>query len=352
MEESYFTWDENNKKLILVGYQQIKEVPSIGQENDSRKADSQKLYCPHANLFLEFRESLTPIEKIKFRKRYQRKSSTKETDIVYLKDIKDLVLYLLLSPVNNQFKAFFQVPLVDRFLRACIIYIQAYTDIWEKMQQEYAATLKQLPNPLTGGKRGQYARQLQIIRHVLGAVYAELLLAFQHGNLYHHMISGNKEILSNSRPSNEKDLRTFEILFGLTHRIVWVALQRKYFNLIELELHRIFRTDIYNIAARNLLSNSKLKNMLESDMNVLQGSYMFSKHKLLRNTPLLHDLLHLSTDKEDTSNNSPEAQILYWKNALIVKEKELSQLQIKIGILGEDRSNFDLMLIRLERDKI
>lgn len=96
--------------------------------------------------------------------------------------------------------------------------------------QERAATMKKAPNPLARGHRSRYAEELRALRCVLGREYADLILGCQSGPEYHHMMAGRKRTITQSQ--GEKDLRIFEALISMAHRVVWIALQRKHYNLI------------------------------------------------------------------------------------------------------------------------
>lgn len=167
---------------------------------------------------------------IKFRKHYLRKVPPTEADVIILQDIKDLVLFLLVSPVSVEFISFLHLPIVDRFLRALIVYFQHYVDIYEDLVRERAATMKKAPNPLARGHRTRYAEQMRALRCVLGREYMDLILGCQDGSLYHHMMTSKKRAITQSQ--GEKDLRIFEALINVAHRVVWIALCRKHYTLI------------------------------------------------------------------------------------------------------------------------
>lgn len=152
--------------------------------------------------------------------------------MIILQDIKDLVLFLLVSPVSIQFINFLHLPIVDRFLRALIVYFQRYVDIYEDLMQERAATMKKAPNPLARGHRTRYTEEMRAIRYVLGREYMDLILGCQDGPQYHHMMTSKKGTTSMTQSQGEKDFRIFEALISVAHRIVWIALHRKYYTLI------------------------------------------------------------------------------------------------------------------------
>lgn len=159
-----------------------------------------------------------------------------EPDVIILQDIKDLVLFLLTTPVSVQFINFLHLPIVDRFLRVLIIYFQRFVEIWEALMEERAATMKKAPNPLARGHRSRYAEEMHTLRCVLGREYVDLILGCQEGPQYHHMMTSKKRSPGSStitgQSQGEKDLRIFEALISVAHRVVWIALQRKHFTLI------------------------------------------------------------------------------------------------------------------------
>ncbi|KAG5347729.1 PPR36 phosphatase, partial [Acromyrmex charruanus] len=354
MDERYFAWDEISEGLFLVSVTKAEEEQAKRRRKQIVAVPISEIYAPHAYLILYYREILSDSEKIRFRKNYLRKVTPDEPDIIILQDIKDLVLFLLLTSVSPQFINFFHLPIVDRFLRALIIYFQRFVQIWEDLIHERAATMKKAPNPLARGHRSGYANDLHTLRCVLGREYADLLLGCRYGPRYHHMITDTKRTATQSQ--GEKDLRIFEALISVAHRVVWIALQRKHFTLIEIELHRLLRTETYNTAQRQ--SGSQLiQDMLEDDIRILHGSETTMKtRKLLRNSPLPHELMYgdcdyrlLSLGVADIDIHHPK--IAHLRNALLVDEEKLSRLGIEVGILGHNRSDYDIMLMPLKPEE-
>ena len=114
-------------------------------------------------------------------------------------------------------------------------------------------------------------------------------------------------------------------------------------------MHRLFRTETYNIAERR---SHIIQDMLPNDIQVLQGHKIQVKRKLLRNSPLIQGLIYSDSDYRLLSlgieDNSNDECILYLKYALVAKEDKLHELGIKVGILGENRTNYDILLMPLE----
>ncbi|XP_036146145.1 uncharacterized protein LOC105840661 [Monomorium pharaonis] len=354
MGERHFVWDEISEGLILSSAAKVEDEQAKRRKKLVAAVQTSEIYCPHAYLILCYREMLNDSEKLRFRKHYLRKVTPDEPDIIILQDIKDLVLFLLATSVSPQFINFLHLPVVDRFLRALIIYFQRFLEIWEDLVHERAATMKKAPNPLARGHRSRYADEMHAFRCVLGREYADLLLGCRDGPRYHHMMTGARRTATQSQ--GEKDLRIYEAFISVAHRIVWIALQRKHFTLIELELHRLLRTEAYNTAQRQS-SSRFIEDMLQDDIRILHGPKTILKsRKLLRNSPLPYELMYgdcdyrlLSLGVVDIDFHHPK--IAYLRNALLVDEELLSQLGIKVGILGHNRSDYDLMLMPYESEE-
>ncbi|XP_032680469.1 uncharacterized protein LOC116848451 isoform X2 [Odontomachus brunneus] len=350
MTERLFTWDEITEGLILLSVTKTEDEQAKRRKKQTAAAETPAVYCPHAYLILSYQETLNDNEKIKFRKCYLRKVSPTEADVIILQDIKDLVLFLLVSPVSVQFINFLHLPIVDRFLRALIVYFQHYVDIYEDLVQERAATMKKAPNPLARGHRTRYAEEMRALRCALGREYMDLILGCQDGLQYHHMMTSKKQAITQSQ--GEKDLRIFEALISVAHRIVWIALRRKHYTLIEVELHRLLRTDAYNTAYRQS-GGEIVRDMLENDIRVLHGPKVMLKRKLLRNCPLSHETIHSDCDYRLLSLGVvdfvvQEPKIIYLRNALLIDEEMLPGLGVRVGILGHNRSDYDIMLMPCE----
>lgn len=60
-------------------------------------------------------------------------------------------------------------------------------------------------------------------------------------------------------------------------------------------MHRLFRTETYNIAEKRNISHT-IQDMLPDDIQVLQGHKIQEKRKLLKNSPLIQELIYSDYD--------------------------------------------------------
>uniref|UniRef100_A0A0C9QVB3 PPP1R36_1 protein n=1 Tax=Fopius arisanus TaxID=64838 RepID=A0A0C9QVB3_9HYME len=355
LAEKIYVWDDFYDGLTILGVTEQRDEEIKSRKRKKQSVHQSQSYCPHAYLFLNFLDILNPGEKIKYRKCYLRRVTPPEPDVIILQDIKNLALFLLTTPVSLQFINFFHLEVVDRFLRALIIYFQFYTTIWdEEIIKKRAATMKKAPNPMAGGGRIKRAEEMNILRCVLAREYCELVVGSGASAKYHHMLAGTS--IPGMQSQGEKDLRIFEVLIGIAHRIIWIALKRKHFTLIEVELHRLFRTDAYNTADRRT-GGIINKGMLEDEFRILHGPKMPPKRKLLVNSPLPRQLISEVCDFRVISLGliafqSRDPRVNYLENALLADEEDFLDLGIKMGILGHSREDYDIMLVPLEDEKI
>ncbi|XP_012256434.2 uncharacterized protein LOC105686327 [Athalia rosae] len=351
--EKRFVWDEVNNCLNLLGAPK-RESEQLGKGHRKRIQNFHKseVYCPHSYLELTFAETLDLRDKIKFRRNFLRKVTPTEPNIIILQDIKDLVMFLVVNPISVEFINFFHEAMVDRFLRSLIIYFQYYIEIWEDLCQKRAATAKKAPNPGASGSRSRQADEMHTLRTLVGKEYCDILIGAKNTLPYHHMVANKKS--SSDEPSGqsqgEKDLRIYETLIRMAHKVVWIALQRKYSGLIEIEMHRLFRTDSFNTAKRTC-GSLMMEDMPEDEVRVLQGEPIPAKRKLLRNSPLPYQIINRNCDYRALSIGIPnfetnDPRIKYLEKALLADEEKLQEVGIKIGILGQPRTDYDLMLMR------
>ncbi|XP_003426916.2 protein phosphatase 1 regulatory subunit 36-like [Nasonia vitripennis] len=343
MEEKYFIWDEIYEGLVLSGPSKTEDEKKKDSRTKSQVTEA-KIYCPHKRLIFNFKETLNFSEQTKFRKYYLRPQSS--PDVILLQDVKDLVLYLLSSPSSLELIGFLHLPIVDRFLRALILYLQHYLTTWSELGAKRAATAKRASNPLAGGTRVQRAEEMRALRCLLAREYTDLLMGCQSDARRYHHAGGGVASFAQSNP--EKDLRIYEGLIQFAHRVAWIALERKQKELIEVEMHRLFRSESFNTAKRKC--GESCWEVPEDERWILYGPRMPARRKIRSNSPLPHEILYTDCDYRIlsvafTNDESRDPQITYLQNALLAREEDLPRLGIKVGILGFPRTDFDILLI-------
>lgn len=96
--------------------------------------------------------------------------------------------------------------------------------------------------------------------------------------------------------------------------------------------------------------------MLEDDIRILHGLEITLKSRLLRNSPLPHELIYSDCDYRFLSLgivdlDMDDPKISYLNDVLLLDEELLPELGIRVGILGHSRSDYDIMLAPAETEE-
>ncbi|XP_026326773.1 uncharacterized protein LOC113235326 [Hyposmocoma kahamanoa] len=339
-EESFFEspyasghwdWCHKENKLVFV--------------SDIASLSAKPTYVPPVIVGpIEFRDNLDVLEQHKFRKIFQRKID-KEDDVVTLQDIKDLVLYTaptaLLSPmmVNVLHK-----PTTERFLRALILYCQYYGQISDIMAKRTEQRETKIYTCTSYKTEMKFCENLQDLRLLVTKEYSSMILGGADFQNFHHK-GKQKKLTSLSR----REGRLFESLIRLSVQIVWIALGRKRYNLIEIEVNRLFRSSKFNLAAHHAKIDTAARMSLR-ERQVFFGKCLQPTHKLKSHSPLLSEfhcdreidyrLLGLGVVKYPELN----LRLQYLETMLMTEESKLKEMKLSLGIMGLPRTGFDALL--------
>ncbi|XP_025832567.1 uncharacterized protein LOC112905091 [Agrilus planipennis] len=220
-----WTWDDLTNELTF---------QSANQDDQQGTAQGQtatKVVVQSA-FEVKFRDTVDNVEKIRFRRRFQRKAKIGTTSYIILQDIKDVVLFLA-SPkdLTTKFIRFFHTQTVDSFLRAAMVYFQYYIQVWETLVDRREEAKRKIPHLGVKGILGTLSDELSCLRCVLAREYTCMLTGAGEMLEFHHMGSMRTKSLTG------KERYLFEVLLCITIRVIWIGMQRKYLNLIgKLEL--------------------------------------------------------------------------------------------------------------------
>ncbi|VVC90230.1 unnamed protein product [Leptidea sinapis] len=326
-EDGHWVWDEEAEKLTFVSDLPPKPVEAIHIP----------IKAPTGTV--EFRDDVDLIEQIRFRRRYQRKLKPGQPDIITLQDVKDIALYT--APVNilsPMLINMLHLPTTERFIRALILFCQYYLQISEEMALRILELETKIRTKQCEILEGEFRENLSDLRLLVAKEYSTMLIGGGDMRKFHHMGPEKKR-----RSLSDKDARLFETLLRMCVQIVWLALGRVSFNQIELEVNRVFKSEIFNAVEHNLHTNYIAK-MTKEEHSVLLGHCVRKDKKLNTRSPLMNEVFcHREIDYRmmgigviKCSQMSP--RLHYMKGAVASSEETLSQLGIVIGIVGLPRS--------------
>ncbi|GBP33192.1 hypothetical protein EVAR_14873_1 [Eumeta japonica] len=168
----------------------------------------------------------------------------------------------------------------------------------------------------------------------------------------------------------DKDARLYETLVRMCVQVVWLALGRKSFNQIgslllyprglygrvvgtcieqELEINRLFKSDVFN-AAEHTLKTGYMAKMEREERMVLMGECVRPAHKLTTHSPLADEVFcarnfdYRSLALGVLNLPNITSRLDYMLTAIGSPEEELRKKSVFVGILGAERSLYDTML--------
>ncbi|XP_068628072.1 protein phosphatase 1 regulatory subunit 36-like [Battus philenor] len=332
-EDGHWIWDDNSEALVFISDLPPKPVEAIQIPTKALTGT------------IEFRDDVDLLEQIRFRRRYQRKVKPGQPEVITIQDVKDIALYTapinLLSPMLINM---LHLPTTERFIRALIIYSQYYLQISDEMAKRILELETKVSTPQCRLVENEFRDNLSDLRLLVAKEYSTMLIGGGDTRKFHHMGPEKKR-----KSLSDKDARFFETLLRMCVQIVWLALGRKSFNQIELEINRIFKTEIFN-AVEHTLRTEYIAKMAKEERDALLGLCLRHDKKLNTRSPLMNEVFcHRDIDYRVLGLGvikycQYSARALYMMQAVAGPEETLSELGIVLGIIGAPRSSFDTML--------
>ncbi|CAK1551795.1 unnamed protein product [Leptosia nina] len=306
--------------------------------------ESQKSYdlLPTSVANLEFKDDVDLLEQQRFRKYLQRK--TEEIDFVTLQDVKDIVLFTapttILSP---SLICLLHNATMERFLRSLILFVQCYLQISDEMSNRTLELEMKVRTENSDKIELKFREDLEDLRLLVAKEYCIIILGEGSLAKYHHMGVNKRRSLS------KKDAVFFETLVRVSIQIVWIAVGRKSYNQIDVEVNRLFKSEIFNSTAHKFKIN-RYKHMNSRERRVLLGHCLDQGQKLNTRSPLSNEIFcHRDVDFRQFGLGTVKypglsRRLLTFEILLTQPEKRLAELGLSLGILGLPRSRFDIML--------
>ncbi|XP_077997936.1 protein phosphatase 1 regulatory subunit 36-like isoform X2 [Glandiceps talaboti] len=167
-----------------------------------------------------------------------------EHTTVTLDDVKEVSLASL-AEVHNPAEGFedlVSTPKFDDFLIALLNYFDGF---FEKLAQEKKPkTLTTEPSRAEKQYLAELSQKLEAAQKRLAQSYCVLVLGLGMDE-FHHMGCGQQRV-----SSTYKDRDTYETFYKYCVYVVWVVFRRKEFELVNKEIGRMLRSDVFNPALR------------------------------------------------------------------------------------------------------
>ncbi|XP_026747133.1 protein phosphatase 1 regulatory subunit 36-like [Trichoplusia ni] len=332
-EDGHWVWDDNVQALVFVS-----DLPPALIESVQITTKA-----PTGNI--EFRDDVDLIEQLRYRRRYQRKLKPGEPDVVTLQDIKDIAIFTaplnLLSPMLIHL---LHLPTTERYLRALIFCMAYYIQIGDEMTARIMELESKIRTPDCEIVEREFRENLADLRLLVAKEYCVMLIGGGDLKKFHHKGPNKKR-----QSLSDKDARLFETFVRVSVQIVYLALGRRSFPIIELEVHRIIKSEIFN-SVEHRLKSGYLGNMVPEERSVLLGPCWHQDKKLNTRSPLMNELFcHRPIDYRLMGVGSIKYKFLssrlhYFHLVISAPEENLMTADMTVGIIGMPRALFDTML--------
>lgn len=339
-KNGHWQWDGERKRIVFVSHELVtkidEELPTVQKR--------QKHIVPSS---IRFKEEVEPMDKVRFRRFFQRRIGPNEPEIITLQDVKDVALFLAFpKDLTVEFVTYFHLPEVDRFLKALIIYFHYFLQVTDTMQARKEEARRKLRQPIVTILENIVRDNLSDLRAMVGREYSVIIMGIGKSKKFHHLSTSTNSL-------SEKDRRLMEALFCMSVRVVWVALQRRHLQLIELELNRLVRTDMFNAFAHKS-RNVKLINRSPHEIKVLLGLSNIKESKLKQRSGLIKELLITEHDYRmigsGFKNFEPKSErTVYFERLFAAPYETLLEHGVTIGLIGIPREEYDSIMKPRER---
>uniref|UniRef100_A0A1A9VVN0 Protein phosphatase 1 regulatory subunit 36 n=1 Tax=Glossina austeni TaxID=7395 RepID=A0A1A9VVN0_GLOAU len=293
----------------------------------------------------KFASSMNQREESVFRKEFQRPENSYDPDVILIQDIKNLVTFL--SPhdvITQDFLVFLNNGAVNLLLRALIIYFENFLKVAEfilirrddicgenaRAESEESIKIKRV-----------FSEHLSQYRIIIAREYSKIVLCLGDLKPFSHLPP-----LANA--STKRDQEFHELFLAFCIQIVWIAMHRRCFNLIETEINRLFRSEHFQLGRSNI-------QFTKAEARLLYGKNYRRCNYRAQNSPLIQELMNVEY------RNSPilwigkrkyrgtDLRIMQLELEFIVPSSHLVLVDITRGILGHPKILYN-SLLRFDRE--
>ncbi|XP_043654377.1 protein phosphatase 1 regulatory subunit 36 [Drosophila teissieri] len=278
-------------------------------------------------------------EELIFRQAYVRDTGTYDFDTLVINDIRDLVLFLMPSDfLTYRFVEFMHRPAVHRLIHALIIYFEYFLRMVEFVLVRRDELADQIQSDQTIAMKKTFSIYLSQYRLLVARNYSVILKGDGDMANYYHM----KQIIKISDTSRDRVFH--EQFLAVMTQIVWICMHRRAYNVIEMEMNRLFRSDHFVMARPEYLS------FTPAERSLLYGR----NHKIVNYrtqvSPLVQELEHVAEEDMpilwigERKYRGNDKRIAEMELEYIVPGPQLRMIDVAHGILGHPKDLYNTIL--------
>ncbi|XP_037725284.1 protein phosphatase 1 regulatory subunit 36 [Drosophila subpulchrella] len=287
----------------------------------------------------KFLRTIDQEEELIFRQAYVRDSSTYDFDTLVINDVRDLVLFLMPSEfLTYRFVEFMHRPAVHRLIHALIIYFEYFLRMVEFVLIRRDELADQIQSDQTIEMKKIFSIYLSQYRLLVARNYSVILKGEGDMANYYHL----KEIVNISDTSRDRIFH--EQFLAVTTQIVWICMHRRAYNVIEMEMNRLFRSDHFVMTRPEYLS------FTPAERSLLYGRNNKIVNYRTQVSPLIQELEHVAEEDMpilwigERKYRGTDVRIAEMELEYIVPGPQLRMIDVAHGILGHPKDLYNTIL--------
>ncbi|XP_017782229.1 PREDICTED: uncharacterized protein LOC108566722 [Nicrophorus vespilloides] len=321
-KNGHWIWDQEKIGLLYVNHDAPLKIATTAAAGPAIQKPGKQI-IPSS---IRFKEGIESMEKIYFRRFFQRRVKMNEPEVITLQDIKDVALFLA-NPkdLTIEFIQYFHLPEIDRFLKSIIIYFHYYLQLWDFNLERREEAKRKLRQPVVCELEDIKMSDLSDLRSMLSREYCSIIMGIGGIAKYHHLSSSTNSL-------SEKDRRIFEALLCM-----FVSLGSR-----------------FNAAIVHRGKLSRTLNRTQREDRMLVGTANFKESKLKQRSGLSKDLILGAHDYRMLGIGFKEfkpttERIQYLEKMFAAPEETLLDFGITLGLIGIPREEYDCVMLPRER---
>lgn len=290
----------------------------------------------------EFIRTITLDEEKVFRQEYSKVETRPDSNMISINDVRDLVLFLMPKEfLTKRFLDFMHRPAVHRLLHALIIYFEYFLRLVEFVlirRDELAGDGANIQSEQSNDMKRIFSTHLSQYRLLVARNYSVILKGEGDMEEFYHM----KKIVYIS--SSIRDMHHHEQFLAVAIQIVWITMHRRAYNVIEMEMNRLFRSEHF------MLNRPEYLKFTSAERSLLYGRNNRIVNYRQQLSPLALELTNVADEDlpilwiGERKYRGTNIRIATIELEYIVPDTQLNFIDVAHGILGHPKRFYDTML--------
>ncbi|XP_023173660.1 uncharacterized protein LOC111601359 [Drosophila hydei] len=285
----------------------------------------------------KFLRTITTAEEVIFHQNFARPETSYDYETIVSIDVRNLVLFLMPKEfLTKKFIEFMHTTEVSRLLNSLIMYFAYFLRLVELIlirRDELNGNMGIIQSEQTVETRRMFSIHLSQYRMLVGRNYSVILM--DEGKVDHSNKCGSITISDNLIQ---------EQFLAVATQIVWISMHRMAYDVIEMEMNRLFRSEHFIINKPGYLK------FTAAEKSLLYGRRNKIVNCLAQVSPLIQELEHVPNEDlpilwiGERKYCGTDIRIATLELEYIVPNQQLHLIDVSRGIMGHPKRFYDTLL--------